>query len=116
MTLEETDFTAIGIIRSCLNHKGNNGQLILLQLLRSLGRRCEESSIRVLAELMAQDAESAWAIAEAPGRLGRAESLDEIGPQGFVLPVGGVLGHEEDPGVFRYVFWCIIKHISTMSP
>lgn len=51
---------------------------------------------------MAEDAEAAWGIAEAPRGLGRGEDVDEEGAERLVLSVECVLGHEEDAlGGFR---------------
>ena len=57
--------------------------------------REEELPVGVLAELMDQDTKPAGGVTAAAGGLGRSESLDEIGAQGFVLAVSGVLGLEE---------------------
>ena len=50
---------------------------------------------------MDQDAKAARCVAEAVCRLDARESLDEVGPQGFVLPVGGVGRHGESAGEVR---------------
>jgi len=50
----------------------------------SLGRREEESPLRILTELMDQDAETARGVAEASGGLGRGKPIDEKGAEGFV--------------------------------
>src|SRR5262249_54751982 len=55
----------------------------------------EEVPLGLSAELVDEDAEAAGGVTEASGRLGRREALDEEGPQGFVLPMGGVGGLQE---------------------
>ena len=64
----------------------------------ALGRGEEELAIGVLAELMGQYAEASRGISAAAGGFGRREPLDEVGAQGFILAVGGVLGLEEGAG------------------
>jgi hypothetical protein len=70
----------------------------------TFGRREEEGPLRVVAELVGQDAEAAGRIAAATGGLGRGEAFDEIGAEGFVLAVGGILGLEEEAGEGCYRF------------
>jgi hypothetical protein len=53
-------------------------------------RREEEFAAGLLAELMDENAKAAWSVAEAPGGFGGGETVDEEGPEGFVLSVGGV--------------------------
>jgi hypothetical protein len=55
----------------------------------------EEGTAGFLAEAVDQNAEAAGAVAEASGGLVRGKALDEEGPEGLVLAVGGVLGLEE---------------------
>ena len=62
----------------------------------------EELALGVLAELVDQDAEAARGVAAAAGGFGRAEALEEIGAEGFVLAVGGVLWLEEEAGEVSY--------------
>jgi hypothetical protein len=56
---------------------------------------------RLVAELVAQDAEGTRGIAEAPGDFVGGEMLDEIGAQRLVLALGGGVGFEEEPGFLR---------------
>ena len=49
----------------------------------------------LIAELMDKDAKAPGCIAEAGGCLGGGETVDEEGPEGFVLPMGGVGGLQE---------------------
>jgi hypothetical protein len=56
----------------------------------------EERAMGVFSEVMGQDPETSFRIPEAPGSLLVAYALDEIGAEGFVLPVGGVLRLEEE--------------------
>jgi hypothetical protein len=62
--------------------------------------RCEEFGEFAAAEGMAQHAESAGRIAEAPGDLGGGLLVEEVSAQGFVLalPGGRGLGEEAPAG------------------
>ena len=60
--------------------------------------RDEEVAPGLIAELMDEDPKAPRCVAEASGRLGRGETVDEEGPQGFVLPMGGVGGLQEPAG------------------
>ena len=59
----------------------------------------EGALVGVMAELMAQDAERARGVTEAGGDLVGWELLDEVGAEGFVLAVEGVLGREKEGGL-----------------
>ena len=50
----------------------------------------EEGPGWILAELVAENAEAAGCVPEARGGLLRRQTLDEVGAQGFVLPMRGV--------------------------
>jgi hypothetical protein len=56
----------------------------------------EERAPRVLTELMREDPEASGGIGEAAGDFGRRELIDEVGPEGFVLAVGRVLGFQKE--------------------
>jgi len=56
----------------------------------------EEGRLRVVAEGVAKDAESAWGIAEGAGDLLGGAALDEVSAQGFILAVFGRGGFEEE--------------------
>jgi hypothetical protein len=58
-------------------------------------RSRRRSCVRAVAELMDEDPEAPRGITEAGGGLSRGDPLDEEGPQGFVLPMGGVGGLQE---------------------
>jgi hypothetical protein len=88
-----------------------DGQILLSQrddlisetvgLRRSLGallRGKEEGPIWMLTELVGQDSEASRGIAEAAGDLNRRQILNEVGPEGFVLPVSGIVGFEKVAG------------------
>jgi hypothetical protein len=64
---------------------------------------------------MTEHAETAGGIAEAGGGLRGGEALDEVSPQGFILAMGGIGGHEEGLGEVCYSISFILKHISTLS-
>ena len=51
-----------------------------------------------VAELVAEDAEGAGGVAEALRGLRRGQALDEVGAQGLVLAVEGLLGGQEEAG------------------
>jgi len=63
----------------------------------------EESSafIRVVSELMAEDAEEAWGVAEAAGDVCRGLLIDEVSTESFVLALQGELRGEEEVLVAR---------------
>jgi hypothetical protein len=58
--------------------------------LRPLLRGKKERPIRILTELMGEDAEASRGIPEAMGHFGRGEMVHEIGPKGFVLTMSGI--------------------------
>jgi len=47
---------------------------------------------------MTEDTETAWGVAEAPGRFGGRELLDELGAEGFELAMEGLFGGKEEGG------------------
>jgi len=49
-------------------------------------------------EMMAQDAEGTGSIAKAASDVSRGKTFDEVGPEGFVLALGGGSGSEEEAG------------------
>jgi len=61
-------------------------------------RRLEKHAIGILAELMAEDAKTAVAVAEALSRLLGGQPFDEERAQRFILTVCGVGGFEEGLG------------------
>jgi hypothetical protein len=68
---------------------------------RGLGtflRREEEFSFGILAELVTEDPETAGGITKAAGSLGGGEAFDKVGPEGFILTVGGIGGFEKEAG------------------
>jgi hypothetical protein len=71
--------------------------------------------MRVLAELMAEDAEAAGGVPEASGGLSGGEVIDEESAKRFVLAVGGVLGLEENAREVGYFGLDTFKHITTIS-
>jgi hypothetical protein len=50
----------------------------------------------IAAKLMCQLVQAADRVTEACGDLRGRQLLDEIGPQGFILPMGGIRGGEKD--------------------
>ena len=57
--------------------------------------RDEELTSGLIAELMDEDPKAPRCIAEPQGSFGRWDTIDEEGPQGLVLSVGGVGGFQE---------------------
>jgi hypothetical protein len=51
-----------------------------------------------VSELVAEDAETAWRVAESPGYFGGRGLFDEEGTQGLVLTMQGLLGGAEESG------------------
>jgi hypothetical protein len=66
-----------------------------------------------VSELVAEHAKGPRRVSEGVGDLVGGAVLDEIGPKGFVLALGRVLGFEEESGfrVFRYSYFAIASHI-----
>ncbi len=62
---------------------------------RALGRFLEKLPLRILVELMAEDAEAGVGIAEALGHSASRHVVDEECPQGLVLAVDGTGRMEE---------------------
>jgi hypothetical protein len=58
--------------------------------------RKEERANGVLSEGMDQNPKTSFRVSEAPGSFLAAQTLDEKGTEGFVLPVGGILRLEEE--------------------
>jgi hypothetical protein len=52
----------------------------------------------VVAELVTEDAEGAWRIAEALRGLGGRPSLDEVGTEGFILAMERLFRGKEEGG------------------
>jgi hypothetical protein len=84
----------------------------------SAGEGAEEGGalLRIVAELMTQDAEGAGRIAEAQGGFRRRELVDEVGAEGFVLAVQRLFGGKEEGGGlgFRSKALRTGTHASTM--
>ena len=66
--------------------------------LGSLGGCAEEIATGILAELMDEDAKAARGVTEAVSDFGAREPVDDKGPEGLVLAMGGVGGFEENAG------------------
>ncbi len=80
----------------------------------------EEGSafLRVVAELITQDAEGAGRVAEAAGDVAGKLLIDEVSAEGFVLALQGELRGEEEVLVARrrYLICSAGFHISIMLP
>jgi len=72
--------------------------ILILHFAVALSFFLREATVGLIAELMDEDPKTPRCIAEASGRLGRRETVDEEGPEGFVLPMGGVGGLQEAAG------------------
>jgi len=66
--------------------------------LGAFGRREEERTERVLAEVINQDAETPGRIAESPGSLLGGQFVDEESAEGFVLAMSSIGWSEKDFG------------------
>ena len=80
---------------------------------RACGRD-EEVARGLMAKLMNKDAKASGRVPEASGRFGRGNTVDEEGPQGFVLPMGGV-GWLQEPACQRQAVSRIIVHVARAS-
>ena len=93
-----------------------NGQILLAQGdhflahrvplgygLRTFTRREEKLPMRILTKLMAQDPKTARGVAEVSCGLGRGKTLNEVGPQGLILAMGGIGRIQEHAGEICYV-------------
>jgi hypothetical protein len=69
-----------------------------------------------MPKLVAEDAKGARGVAETAGDLMGGLAIDEKGPQGFVLPVEGLFGGQEEARVGRrcYLIAMSDSHISIM--
>lgn len=74
--------------------------------------------MRVVAELITQDAEGAWGIAEAAGDIGGGLLLDKVSTEGFVLALHGELRRQEEVLVARcrYLIRSAGLHITMVLP
>ena len=63
------------------------------------GRKEPGTEVGIVAELMAEDPKGPVGIAEATGDFDRTELIDEVGAEGFVLPLEGRFRGEEEVGV-----------------
>jgi hypothetical protein len=72
-------------------------RVLLGRLLRPFLWGKKEGAVEVLAKFGADDAKTAWCVAEAFGRLLGREPLNEVGSESLILAVSGVLGEEESP-------------------
>jgi hypothetical protein len=88
--------------------------------LRSALRLVEEGGafLRVVAELITQDAEGAGGIAEAAGDIGGGLVLEEVSTEGFILALHGELRGEEEVlvGGCRYLIRRAGLHVSMVLP
>jgi hypothetical protein len=55
----------------------------------------------LMAELMTEDAESAWGVIEAASDLGRRQLVQEVGAEGFVLALEWRFGRQKEFGLAR---------------
>jgi hypothetical protein len=80
----------------------------------------EEGSafLRIVAELMAEDAEETGGVAEAAGAVAGGFLIDEVSAEGFVLALQGELRGKEEVPVARchYFIYGTERHIQMMLP
>ena len=74
--------------------------------------------MRVVAELVTQDAEGTGRIAEATGDVGGGLVLDEVSTEGFILALHGEMRGQEEVRVAwrRYLICSAGIHISIVLP
>jgi len=83
-------------------------------VVRSFARLDEEGALGVLAELVAEHAETPGGTAKALGDLVRGEALNKVSPECLVLPMGGGGRFEEDALQFCKRFSCTGKPRATL--
>jgi hypothetical protein len=73
--------------------------------------------VGIVSELVAEHAKGPRSVSEGLRGLVGGAVLDEVGPEGFVLALGRVLGFEEEAGfrALRYSYFAIASHIWMMS-
>ena len=81
----------------------------------ALGGGNKESPVRLLPEVMDQNAKTACGVAETVGRLFGRQMINKEGPKGLVLTMGGIGGLEKGLGELCYLFVFIVKHNANMS-
>jgi hypothetical protein len=81
---------------------------------RTFVRLEKEGALGVLAELVAEHAETPGGIAKPPGNLLRGETFHKVCPECLVLPMGGGGWFQEDTLQFCKGFSCIDKHRATL--
>jgi hypothetical protein len=89
--------------------------LLLGDLLSPFLGRGEEWTMGVFPEVMEHDAKASVGISEAFGGFHPADPIDEIGPEGFVASVCGVLWLEENVRQIRYLILFTCTHTITIS-
>ena len=67
----------------------------------STPRGGEETGMGIATELMAQDPEGSWGVTEFGSHRVGGPVIDEVGPHGFILPLPGVRGFEEELPALR---------------
>ena len=75
----------------------------------------EESPVRILAEVMDQNAKTACGVAEAMGRFFGGQMINKESTKRLVLTMGGIGRLEKDLGAICYLFMFIVKHSATVS-
>ena len=74
----------------------------------------KDGALGVLAELVAEHAETPGGIAKTLGDLLRGEAFHKVRPECLVLPMGGVGWFQEDTLQLCKGFSCIDKHRATL--
>jgi hypothetical protein len=83
---------------------------------RTFVRLEKEGALGVLAELVAEHAETPGGIAKPLGDLLRGEALNKVRPECLVLPMGGIGRLKEDALQLCKGFSCTDKHRATLLP
>ena len=69
-----------------------------------LGWGAKEVATGIQAELVEKDTKAARSVTETASDFSARKPLDDKGPEGLVLVMGGFGGFEEDAGEIRYFF------------
>ena len=75
----------------------------------------KKTPLRILAELVNQNAETACGVAETEGSLFGRDVIDKEGAERLILAMGGIGGLKKDLREICYLFVFIVKHTSTLS-
>ena len=103
------------IVALAQRHDLLEGAALFGLLARAWMRGGEELRQLSAAEGVAQNAEGARRVAEAPGRFGRSHPFDEEGSHGLVLALSRGRGLDEEAAGLCYVIWYADRQECTVS-